>query len=67
LIILVAWEIWKHRNTCVFDNKRPSVQEVLRTISAKGGGGAIQCLLKLNARGCLVVFVVWVASLFLSV
>jgi hypothetical protein len=25
LIILVAWEIWKHRNTCVFDNKRPSV------------------------------------------
>jgi hypothetical protein len=37
LIILVAWEIWKHRNTCVFDNKRPSVQEVLRTISAEGG------------------------------
>jgi hypothetical protein len=25
LIILVAWEIWKHRNSCVFDNKRPSI------------------------------------------
>ena len=36
LIILVAWEIWKHRNTCVFDNKWPSVQEVLRSISAEG-------------------------------
>jgi hypothetical protein len=37
LIILVAWEIWKHRNTCVFDNKRPSVQEVITAISLEGG------------------------------
>ena len=37
LIILVAWEIWKHRNSCVFDKKRPSVQEVLRAISSEGG------------------------------
>ena len=37
LIILVSWEIWKHRNICVFDNKRPSVQEVLRAINAEGG------------------------------
>jgi len=37
LIILVAWEIWKHRNTCVFDNMRPNVQEVLRAISSEGG------------------------------
>jgi hypothetical protein len=25
LIILVAWEIWKHRNTYVFDNKKSSI------------------------------------------
>ena len=37
LIILVAWEIWKHRNSCVFGNKRPSVQKVLRAISSEGG------------------------------
>ena len=37
LIILVAWEIWKHHNSCVFDKKRPSVQEVLRAISSEGG------------------------------
>ncbi|RCV32070.1 hypothetical protein SETIT_6G228500v2 [Setaria italica] len=23
LIILVAWEVWKHRNSCVFENARP--------------------------------------------
>ena len=37
LIILVTWEIWKHRNTCVFDKKRPSVHEVLAAISSEGG------------------------------
>ena len=36
LIILVAWEIWKHRNSCVFDNKRPNIQEVFRAISSEG-------------------------------
>ena len=30
LIILVAWEIWKHRNSCVFDGATPSIIEVLR-------------------------------------
>jgi hypothetical protein len=29
LIILVAWEVWKHRNGCVFQNLRPNVQEVI--------------------------------------
>ena len=37
LIILVAWEIWKYRNTFVFDNKRPSIQDVLWAISPEGG------------------------------
>jgi hypothetical protein len=37
LIILVAWEIWKHRNACVFDNRRPCILEVLKAISAEGG------------------------------
>jgi len=26
LIILVAWELWKHMNTCVFDGSHPNVQ-----------------------------------------
>lgn len=35
LIILVAWEVWKHRNSCVFENATPSVQEVLRAVMAE--------------------------------
>jgi hypothetical protein len=33
----VAWEIWKHRNACVFEKKRPCVQEVLRSVRLEGG------------------------------
>ena len=36
LIILVAWEVWKHRNSCVFKNATPSTREVLRAVSAEG-------------------------------
>ncbi|CAN6231704.1 unnamed protein product [Urochloa humidicola] len=36
LIILVAWEVWKHRNSCVFDGARPCIQEVLRAVQAEG-------------------------------
>jgi len=37
LIILVAWEVWKHCNACVFEKKRPSIQDVLRSVSLEGG------------------------------
>uniref|UniRef100_K4AME8 Uncharacterized protein n=1 Tax=Setaria italica TaxID=4555 RepID=K4AME8_SETIT len=37
LIILVTWEIWKHKNDCVFEKVRPTIQEVLRAISNEGG------------------------------
>ena len=29
LIILIAWEIWKHRNTCVFENERPCISVLI--------------------------------------
>jgi len=32
LIILVAWEVWKHRNTCVFYNARPWTSNQLRNV-----------------------------------
>lgn len=35
LIILVAWEVRKHRNACVFENARPNIQEVLQAISTE--------------------------------
>lgn len=28
LLILVAWELWKHRNACVFQGVSPYVQNV---------------------------------------
>jgi hypothetical protein len=32
-IVLVAWEIWKHRNSCVFDGKRPCVLSVQQAVA----------------------------------
>ncbi|KAJ1283975.1 hypothetical protein BS78_03G168900 [Paspalum vaginatum] len=34
LIILVTWELWIHRNACVFEGARPCVQAVLQAVSA---------------------------------
>jgi hypothetical protein len=36
LIILVAWELWKHRNACVFEKQRPSIQTVLSSVGLEG-------------------------------
>jgi hypothetical protein len=33
LIILVAWEIWKHMNNCVFNGATPCLADVLRAIA----------------------------------
>ena len=33
LIILVSWEVWKHRNSCVFENARPNISLLLQTVS----------------------------------
>ena len=35
LIILVAWELWKHQNVCVFEGARPSI-EVLLPVAEPG-------------------------------
>jgi hypothetical protein len=36
LMILVAWELWKHRNACVFEKQRPGIQIVLSSVSLEG-------------------------------
>ena len=33
LIILVAWEVWKHRNSYMFEGARPSIQILLQTVA----------------------------------
>jgi hypothetical protein len=33
LIILGAWILWKHRNACVFEGARPSIQHILQNFS----------------------------------
>ncbi|WVZ76358.1 hypothetical protein U9M48_024338 [Paspalum notatum var. saurae] len=36
LIILVAWEVWKHRNACVFEKIRPCVSVICQEIEKEG-------------------------------
>ncbi|WVZ54502.1 hypothetical protein U9M48_005288, partial [Paspalum notatum var. saurae] len=36
LIILVAWEVWKHRNACVFEEIRPCVSVICQEIEKEG-------------------------------
>ncbi|WVZ79973.1 hypothetical protein U9M48_027494 [Paspalum notatum var. saurae] len=36
LVILVSWELWKHRNACVFKKLRPDAQVVYRSVVAEG-------------------------------
>ena len=33
LIILVGWEIWKHRNNCIFNGESPDVGVSLQVIA----------------------------------
>ena len=32
LIILVAWELWKHQNACVFEGARPNIEVLLQSL-----------------------------------
>jgi hypothetical protein len=51
LIILVAWEIWKHHNACVFEGVVPRTQRVQSVVIEEGsvwclaGASAMQDLL----------------------
>lgn len=61
-IILVAWEIWKHRNNCVFNGAASSMADVLQAITSEGvlycqaGASKLRVLLSraivLRALGC---------------
>jgi hypothetical protein len=48
LTILVSWEVWKHRNSCVFEGASPSVQELLQTIGDECSLWSIAAASKLN-------------------
>jgi hypothetical protein len=50
LVTLVAWEIWKHRNDCIFNDANPRVATVLQVIENEGhlwGVAGASCLQKL--------------------
>ncbi|WVZ81062.1 hypothetical protein U9M48_028487 [Paspalum notatum var. saurae] len=55
LVILVIWELWKHRNACVFDGVRPQAQTVLSQAVVEGhmwclaGASSLQELLLRSA------------------
>jgi hypothetical protein len=33
LSILVAWELWKHQNACVFEGARPNIEVLLQSVA----------------------------------
>jgi hypothetical protein len=35
-VILVSWELWKHRNACIFENIRPNAQLVVQAVATEG-------------------------------
>ncbi|GJN30358.1 hypothetical protein PR202_gb18655 [Eleusine coracana subsp. coracana] len=37
MIILVAWELWKHRNKYVFDDMQPRIQVVITIVMEEAG------------------------------
>jgi len=36
LVILVAWELWKEHNSCVFEGSQPNVQRLLISVKDEG-------------------------------
>jgi hypothetical protein len=56
LVILVAWETWKHRNDCVFNGASPNVATVLQVVENEGnlwcivGASALQKFLSGSAN-----------------
>ena len=36
LIILVSWEIWKHRTSCVFEGASQDIKELLQSVGLWG-------------------------------
>ncbi|WVZ86079.1 hypothetical protein U9M48_032920 [Paspalum notatum var. saurae] len=60
LVILVCWELWKHRNACVFEKIRPDAQIVFQSVVAEGH---LWCLAEASALQdlfgpCSYIFVV---------
>ncbi|WVZ70726.1 hypothetical protein U9M48_019369, partial [Paspalum notatum var. saurae] len=51
LIILVVWEVWKHRNACIFEEAQPNNQVLLQAVLVesslwcKAGASKLQLLL----------------------
>jgi hypothetical protein len=59
-VVLVASELWKHRNACVFQGSRPAVQSVAQAVMDEGrlwclAGAAVLRGLVLRTEPSLVV------------
>ena len=50
IAMLIPWMIWKHRNECVFENARPSVEDLVDRIKAEA-----KCWAQAGAQGLRIV------------
>lgn len=58
LMILVMWELWKHRNRIVFEGATPSTKYVTKRIANEGRVWRATCLLKDGVDDFLVALTV---------
>jgi hypothetical protein len=50
LVILVAWEIWKHRNPCVLEGVRLCISIVLQAVWQLANESSSWCLVSVSAQ-----------------
>jgi hypothetical protein len=58
LILLVMWELWKHRNAIVFDGATPSVESVIHRIEAESRSWKSAGIIKADMENFLVALTV---------
>lgn len=58
IIMLVMWELWKHRNSIVFDGATPSTRYLAQRIEVEGRAWMVAGLLRDDTQAFLVALMV---------
>ena len=62
VLLLVLWELWKHRNAVVFDGELPSLHQLMRRVEAEGRTWARSGLIKANVDFVFAGLARWISG-----